>query len=172
MLEIERINIELNKLIERVTKKKQELIKAKLKNIQENGILNDSKLSKEEMKLLCTYLIDKGNSKSAMIQKEWRYAEYPEETGIYDYKFINCYLLLGYKVYSVLKNDFIDRNSIERDFNCNDLYCGRKTIFGSKRQLIEPLKIDELFEEEKDYFCKRIINSSSEIIYEINEERE
>lgn len=157
MGEIEKINLELKELYEQVLLKKKQLIKAKLKYTRENGISEHTKLTEKEIELLNTYIMNKGNPKSAMIQREWKYASIPDEVG-FEYDMIDIYLMLGFKIYSVTDNAFIDRNAIEKDFNRESHYYGRKTLFGSKRQLIQPLSIDNLFVEEKDEIIENVYN--------------
>ena len=155
---IEKISLEIQQLLKQEKEKKQDLIKAKLMEIQENGISNQTNLSPDEIVMLRSFLIDNGNPKSTWIQKEWHYD--------FDYEddFIDCYILIGDKVYSISDNTFINRNNIKKDYSRDDFYNGRKTLVGSKRQLTESLDINQLFGGEKGINCEADIEKITTII--------
>lgn len=166
MNEIELINQQLEDLEKQIQLKRQEMIKAKLRHIKENGIEEIASMTDKEIEMIKKYLLKYGNPTSTLIQHEWSEAYYPEDQG-HDYDEYHIYVQLGSKLYNIESNDFTDLSRLEDDYtegnpeNMED-YRGLESVLGSKDKITEEFDIDQLFDTTKNVSIENISEDKHE----------
>ena len=158
MEEIKNINLEITKLEKEIEEKRKEIIKAKLREIEQNGVSEQTKFNEEETELLKRFVEGKDSYHlSVLMQTEIKYIFFEEqidEDGEISYEteeFPFYFVRIGNKIYSPLNNQFINQDDIidEKD-NCIGFGCSYiRNDFGSKEELTKPLNIEKLFIDEK-----------------------
>ena len=149
MEEIRKIKLEMIKLEKEIKEKRKEIIKAKLKEAELNGISYETQFTDEEYDMLKNFVYGKEEYRqSVLIQSETVQTQLGWEYGInYDKIEEECFLRIGDKILS-LNNYFIDKNNI-REESQDDFGYYLHDDFGSKKDLDKPLDIEKLFTEEK-----------------------
>lgn len=166
MNEIELINQQLEDLEKQIQLKRQEMIKAKLRHIKENGIEEIASMTDKEIDMIKKYLLKYGNPTSTLIQHEWSEAYYPEDQWC-DYDEYHIYIQLGGKLYNIESNDFTDLSRLEDDYtegnpeNMED-YRGLESVLGSKDKITEEFDIDQLFDTAKNVSIENISKDKHE----------
>ena len=158
MEEIKKINLEIAKLEKEIEEKRKEIIKAKLREVEQNGISEETKFTKEEAELLKRFVNGKDEYRSSVLIQTYIYYIFlgerinedgtiPYETEEYPVYFVK----IGDKIYEPSENKFHDENDIE-EYDANEIDCGADDIhtdFGSKKEFTKPLDIEKLFTDEK-----------------------
>lgn len=150
MDEIEKINLEIAKMLEQLKEKRKEIVKAKLTEVQENGVSEKTKLTGEEYELLkdCIYKNDEYQT-SALIQSEARQSQLAWEYGMgMDEVEEKCYLKIAEKIYNSFDNSIIDKERIHNEMEQDDAF-SVSNLYGSKESLTTPLNIEKLFESKE-----------------------
>ena len=83
MEEIKNINLEITKLEKELEEKRKEIIKAKLREVEQNGVSEETRLTEEEFEILKNFFYrNKSYSSSALIQLETIQTQFGWEYGI------------------------------------------------------------------------------------------
>ena len=116
MEEIRKIKLEMIKLEKEIKEKRKEIIKAKLKEAELNGISYETQFTEEEYDMLRNFVYGKEEYRqSVLIQSETVQTQLGWEYGInYDKIEEECFLRIGDKILS-LNNYFIDKNNIREE---------------------------------------------------------
>ena len=116
MEEIRKIKLEMIKLEKEIKEKRKEIIKAKLKEAELNGISYETQFTEEEYDMLRNFVYGKEEYRqSVLIQSETVQTQLGWEYGInYDKIEEECFLSIGDKILS-LNNYFIDKNNIREE---------------------------------------------------------
>lgn len=153
MEEIKNINLEITKLEKELEEKRREIIKAKLREVEQNGVSEETRLTEEEIEILKNFFYrNKYYSSSALIQLETIQTQLGWEYGIdYDEVEETFFLRVGDKILWIEENCFTDENSIReaRDGGEDDFGYYLHNTFGSKEEFTKPLEIEKLFIDEK-----------------------
>ena len=73
MEEIKKINLEIAKLEKEIEEKRKEIIKAKLREVEQNGISEETKFTKEEAELLKRFVNGKDEYRSSVLIQTYIY---------------------------------------------------------------------------------------------------
>lgn len=153
MEEIKNINLEITKLEKELEEKRKEVIKAKLREVEQNGVSEETRLTEEEIEILKNFFNrNKYYSSSALIQLETIQTQFGWEYGIdYDEVEETFFLRVGDKILWIEENCFIGENSIReaRDGGEDDFKYYLHNTIGSKEEFTKPLEIEKLFIDEK-----------------------
>lgn len=153
MEEIKNINLEITKLEKELEEKRKEIIKAKLREVEQNGVSEETRLTEEEFEILKNFFYrNKSYSSSALIQLETIQTQFGWEYGIdYDEVEETFFLRVGDKILWIEENCFTEENSIReaRDGGEDDFKYYLHNTFGSKEEFTKPLEIEKLFIDEK-----------------------
>lgn len=153
MEEIKNINLEITKLEKELEEKRRKIIKAKLREVEQNGVSEETRLTEEEIEILKNFFYrNKYYSSSALIQLETIQTQLGWEYGIdYDEVEETFFLRVGDKILWIEENCFTDENSIReaRDGGEDDFGYYLHNTFGSKEEFTKPLEIEKLFIDEK-----------------------